>query len=72
LFEAPLLVPCAYAGGVFRSRILLGRFRAALQHEPGLVATAPVHDPAIGALLEAYRAVGEIPYGILSRFWSGD
>jgi N-acetylglucosamine kinase-like BadF-type ATPase len=62
LFEPPERVRCAYTGGVFRSRILLGRFRAALQREPGLVPTPPVHDPAVGALLEAYRAVGAVPF----------
>jgi len=61
-------VPCAYIGGVFRSRILLALFRQSLERGLGLVATAPTHDPATGALLEAYRAVGAIPQGIVRRF----
>jgi len=68
LFDAPESVSCAYAGGVFHSRGLLSGFREALEGEPGLVATAPVHDPAVGALLEAYRSVGTIPYGIRQPF----
>jgi N-acetylglucosamine kinase-like BadF-type ATPase len=67
LFEPPLFnltgpIRCACTGGAFHSRILLGRFCAALHQEPGLVATPPVHDPAVGALLEAYRAVGAVPF----------
>jgi N-acetylglucosamine kinase-like BadF-type ATPase len=58
LFEAgePALV--TYSGGVFGSRILLGRFRAWTASETGVGVTAPVYGPAIGALLEAYRAEG--------------
>jgi N-acetylglucosamine kinase-like BadF-type ATPase len=62
LFEPREPVRCAYTGGVFRSRTLLVGFRQALEREPGLVATPPVHDPAMGALLEAYRAVGAVPF----------
>jgi N-acetylglucosamine kinase-like BadF-type ATPase len=47
-----------YCGGVFGSRILLGRFRAWTASEAGIRVTAPVYGPAIGALLEAYRAEG--------------
>lgn len=68
LFDAAEPVPCAYAGGVFHSRRLLLGFREVLEREVGLVATAPVHDPAVGALLEAYRSVGTIPYGIRQPF----
>ena len=68
LFDPQDSARCAYSGGVFHSRILRARFRDALEREPGLVATPPVHDPATGALLEAYRAAGAIAYGILSRF----
>ena len=68
LFKSGESVPCAYVGGVFHSRILLARFREALQQEPGLVATPPVHHPAIGALLEAYRARGPVPYGFNQPF----
>jgi N-acetylglucosamine kinase-like BadF-type ATPase len=73
LFESPLVKPgdsvrCAYSGGVFRSRILRALFCEAIEREPGLVATPPHHDPAAGALLEAYRAAGLIPYGISQMF----
>jgi len=68
LFDGPESVLCAYAGGVFHSRGLLSGLRDELEREPGLVATAPVHDPAVGALLEAYRSVGTIPYGVRQPF----
>jgi N-acetylglucosamine kinase-like BadF-type ATPase len=72
LFNPREPVRCAYTGGVFHSRTLLTRFREALERGPepgfGLVATAPVHDPAVGALLEAYRAMGPIPYGTNQPF----
>lgn len=47
--ETPIV---SYVGGVFRSRRLLERFRAALPCQ------APIHGPAAGALLEAYRLAG--------------
>ncbi len=68
LFRSPEPVRCAYTGGVFRSRILRTRFRESLEFEPGLVSTPPLHDPAAGALLEAYRAIGPIPYGMNHPF----
>jgi N-acetylglucosamine kinase-like BadF-type ATPase len=45
----------AYAGAVFRSRILLEQFRASQAR-----VMAPVYGPAAGALLEAYRADGNM------------
>jgi N-acetylglucosamine kinase-like BadF-type ATPase len=54
--EEPTLV--TYSGGVFRSRILLRRFREWMASEAGVRVTLPVYGPAIGALLEAYRAQG--------------
>lgn len=68
LFESSQSVPCAYAGGVFHSRMVLARFREALGAEPGLVATPPAYNPARGALLEAYAAMGPIPYGVSQPF----
>jgi N-acetylglucosamine kinase-like BadF-type ATPase len=73
LFESSLINPresarCAWIGGVFESRKLRALFRESLEGEPGWVATPPIHDPAIGALLEAYRAVGAIPYEIRQPF----
>jgi N-acetylglucosamine kinase-like BadF-type ATPase len=51
----------AYSGGVFQSRILLARFRDWMAPESGVRVTPPifpVHGPAMGALLEAYRVAG--------------
>jgi len=48
----------SYIGGVFRSRLLLTRFRMLMElHEANHVAP-PVYSPAAGALLEAYRLAG--------------
>jgi N-acetylglucosamine kinase-like BadF-type ATPase len=52
----PALV--TYSGGVFGSRILLGRFREWVASETGLPVTSPLYGPAAGALLEAYRDGG--------------
>ena len=48
-----------YSGSVFGSRILLARFRHRIASEAGIQVTPPVFStdgPAVGALLEAYRA----------------
>lgn len=58
LFEDDETVPVTYSGGVFRSRILLDRFRTIAELEEGNRVSAPRHGPAAGALLEAYRASG--------------
>ncbi len=58
LFEAGEATLVAYSGGVFGSRILLAGFRAWMAPEVGVRVTAPVYGPAVGALLEAYRAAG--------------
>ena len=68
LFESQGSVRCAYIGGVFESRNVRALFRESLEGEPGWVLASPVHDPAIGALLEAYRAAGAIPYEIRQPF----
>jgi N-acetylglucosamine kinase-like BadF-type ATPase len=50
-----------YSGGVFHSRIVLARFREWLASEAGVRISPPVyplHGPAMGALLEAYRTWG--------------
>ncbi len=52
----PTLV--TYSGGVFHSRILLGRFRDWMAFEAGVRLTPPVYPPVVGALLEAYRTEG--------------
>jgi N-acetylglucosamine kinase-like BadF-type ATPase len=48
----------SYAGGVFRSTVVLARFRMLVELEEGNRVTAPRHGPAAGALIQAYRAAG--------------
>ena len=52
--------PCciSYLGGVFRSEILLSRFKMLMEMEESNRVIAPVHAPAAGALLEAYHLGG--------------
>ncbi len=57
-----------YAGGVFRGAVMRERFRALVELERGCRCEAPLHEPAVGALLEAYRAAAlnpEIATGML-------
>jgi N-acetylglucosamine kinase-like BadF-type ATPase len=58
LFQPGEAAVVSYAGGVFRSRILLARFRMLVEMEGGNQVLAPVYGPAAGALLEAYDAAG--------------
>jgi glucosamine kinase len=61
LFAAGESTLVAYSGGVFGSRIVLSRFRDWMASEAGVHVTAPAfsrYGGAVGALLEAYRAVG--------------
>jgi N-acetylglucosamine kinase-like BadF-type ATPase len=58
LFQPEEAALVSYAGGVFRSRILLERFRMLTEMEGGNHVSPPVYDPAAGALLEAYQAAG--------------
>lgn len=55
------IVPVAYVGGVFQSRILLERFRELVEARDGNRCMPPRYGPATGALLEAYRAGGIRP-----------
>jgi len=48
----------AWTGGVFRSRVLLDRYRYLVELEDGNRAGPPEYNPAAGALIEAYRAAG--------------
>ena len=48
----------AHIGGVFRSEVLMERFRTLVEMEDGARCIEPIHNPAAGALLEAYRAAG--------------
>jgi N-acetylglucosamine kinase-like BadF-type ATPase len=54
--------PCriSYLGGVFRSGILLDRYRMLMELDEGNRVAEPVFGPAAGALIEAYRAAGLI------------
>jgi N-acetylglucosamine kinase-like BadF-type ATPase len=54
-------VEVAYIGGVFESERLRERFRTLVELEDGSVCSSPLHGPAEGALLEAYRAAGLNP-----------
>jgi N-acetylglucosamine kinase-like BadF-type ATPase len=48
----------SYVGGVFRSQRVLERFRMLMEFELGNTVHSPIHGPAAGALLEAYRIAG--------------
>jgi N-acetylglucosamine kinase-like BadF-type ATPase len=48
----------SYIGGVFRSPLLLARFRALMELEYGNRVAPPQFTPAAGALMEAYRSAG--------------
>lgn len=58
LFQPGEQARVAYIGGVFRSEILLERFRTLIELEEGNRLGAPEMGPAAGALLEAFRAAG--------------
>jgi N-acetylglucosamine kinase-like BadF-type ATPase len=55
LFEPSSLATVCYSGGVFGSGPLIERFRMLVELEEGNRVSAPLHNPAEGALLEAYR-----------------
>lgn len=61
LWRSGEAVDVVYIGGVFQSRTLLERFRMLVEMEEGVRCAAPLHGPAEGALLEAYRAAGLNP-----------
>ncbi len=61
LFAAGEPARVAYIGGVFRSAILLDRYRLLVEAEAGNRCGPPVYGPAAGALLEAYAAAGLAP-----------
>ena len=51
----------AYIGGVFKSDLVLERFRMLVELEDGNRVMRPQHGPAAGALIEAYRIAGLSP-----------
>jgi N-acetylglucosamine kinase-like BadF-type ATPase len=57
LFESGVPFRAAHVGGVFRSAIVLEEYRRLI----GFPCAPPIHGPAAGALLEAYRAAGLAP-----------
>jgi N-acetylglucosamine kinase-like BadF-type ATPase len=61
LFPSGEAVRITYVGGVFGSACVLANFRKLAESEPGNSVVAPVHGPAAGALLEAYRVAGIHP-----------
>jgi N-acetylglucosamine kinase-like BadF-type ATPase len=61
LWKSGDTVEVAYIGGVFQSLLLLERFRLLVELEDGNRCTPPLYGPALGALLEAYRAAGLNP-----------
>lgn len=58
LFRPDQSVTVSYTGGVFRSAVLLERFRMLVELTEGNRVAAPKYGPAAGALIEAYRAAG--------------
>jgi N-acetylglucosamine kinase-like BadF-type ATPase len=58
IFDAGALCCISYLGGVFRSGILLDRYRMLMELEDGNRVAEPVYGPAAGALIEAYRSAG--------------
>ncbi|MCW5963996.1 MAG: ATPase [Bryobacterales bacterium] len=54
--EEPAII--SYVGGVFQSEIVRERYRMLVTLEDGNCCVAPIHGPAEGALLEAFRACG--------------
>ncbi|MEN6606644.1 MAG: BadF/BadG/BcrA/BcrD ATPase family protein, partial [Bryobacteraceae bacterium] len=61
LFEKGEPARVAYIGGVYRSKILLDRFKMLIESERGNQCGPPVLGPAAGALIDAYRAAGLNP-----------
>ncbi len=61
LFSQRERAKVAYIGGVFRSGLLLDRYRMLVELEEGNTCGPPVFGPAAGALIEAWRAGGVAP-----------
>jgi N-acetylglucosamine kinase-like BadF-type ATPase len=58
LFHRGDLERTSYIGGVFQSEILRERFAMLVELESDRPVHPPVHGPAAGALIEAYRLAG--------------
>ena len=61
LFEHREEATVSYFGGVFKSELLLERFRLLVELEDGNHVQTPQYGPATGALIEAYRLAGLSP-----------
>ena len=61
LFQKGESVLATWTGGVFRSAMLLERFKMLVELEDGVTAAPPVFEPAAGALIEAYALAGLRP-----------
>jgi N-acetylglucosamine kinase-like BadF-type ATPase len=61
LFEQGEPVKVAYIGGVYKSELLLERFRMLVELEDGNEVIAPLYGPGTGALIEAYTESGLRP-----------
>ena len=61
LFNQGDPVLAAYAGGAFRNTLLRDLFRAMVERDLDCKCSQPLHKPAMGALIEAYRAAGLNP-----------
>lgn len=58
IFDPNAACRITYFGGVFRSEILLGRYRMLMELEESNRVAEAVFGPAAGALIEAYRVAG--------------
>jgi N-acetylglucosamine kinase-like BadF-type ATPase len=58
IFDRATTCCISYLGGVFRSEILLGRYRMLMELEEGNRVAPAIYGPAAGALIEAYRTAG--------------
>ena len=70
LFPKGEPVRVSYSGGVFRSGILLERYRMLVELEDGATVAPPVYSPAVGALIEAYRLAGMNPNELETISWN--
>jgi N-acetylglucosamine kinase-like BadF-type ATPase len=58
IFDSAAACCISFLGGVFRSEILLDRYRTLMELEAGNRVAEPRFGPAAGALIEAYRVAG--------------
>lgn len=61
LFSDVNLVPVSHIGGIFKSEIVLERFRTLVELSEGNHVQRPLYGPAAGALIEAYRLANFFP-----------